>query len=27
LFTWYGFFELKMPNITNAVDGHLADLK
>jgi hypothetical protein len=27
LFTWYDFIELKMPNTTNAIDGHFADLK
>jgi hypothetical protein len=27
LFTWYGFTEMKIPNTTNAIDGHFADLK
>ena len=27
LFTWYDLMELKMPNTTNAIDGHFADLK
>jgi hypothetical protein len=27
LFTWYDNMELKMPNTTNAIDGHFADLK
>jgi len=27
LFTWYDHFELKIPNTTNAIDGHFADLK
>jgi hypothetical protein len=27
LFTWYDYFELKIPNTTNAIDGHFADLK
>lgn len=27
LFTWYDFFELNIPNTTNAIDGHFADLK
>jgi hypothetical protein len=27
LFTWYDFYELKIPNTTNAIDGHFADLK
>ncbi len=27
LFTWYDKMELKIPNTTNAVDGHFADLK
>jgi len=27
LFTWYDFFDLKIPNTTNAIDGHFADLK
>jgi hypothetical protein len=27
LFTWYDFMELKIPNTTNAIDGHFADLK
>ena len=27
LFTWYDLFELKIPNTTNAIDGHFADLK
>lgn len=27
LFTWYDFIELKIPNTTNALDGHFADLK
>jgi transposase-like protein len=27
LFTWYDFPELNIPNTTNAIDGHFADLK
>ena len=27
LFTWYDNFELNIPNTTNAIDGHFADLK
>jgi len=27
LFTWYDFFQLHIPNTTNAIDGHFADLK
>ena len=27
LFTWYEFIDLKIPNTTNAIDGHFADLK
>lgn len=27
LFTWYDHFGLNIPNTTNAVDGHFADLK
>ena len=27
LFTWYENMELKIPNTTNAIDGHFADLK
>jgi len=27
LFTWYDFMELKIPNTTNGIDGHFADLK
>lgn len=27
LFTWYDNMDLKMPNTTNAIDGHFADLK
>lgn len=27
LFTWYDNVELKIPNTTNAIDGHFADLK
>ena len=27
LFTWYDYMELKIPNTTNAIDGHFADLK
>lgn len=27
LFTWYDFMELRIPNTTNAIDGHFADLK
>lgn len=27
LFTWYDNFELGIPNTTNAIDGHFADLK
>jgi hypothetical protein len=25
--TWYNKMELKIPNTTNAIDGHFADLK
>ena len=27
LFVWYDYTELKIPNTTNAIDGHFADLK
>jgi len=27
LFTWYDYYELNIPNTTNAIDGHFADLK
>ncbi len=27
LFTWYDFIALRIPNTTNAIDGHFADLK
>lgn len=27
LFTWYDNMDLKIPNTTNAIDGHFADLK
>jgi hypothetical protein len=27
LFTWYDHYELNIPNTTNAIDGHFADLK
>ncbi len=27
LFTWYDFYDLKIPNTTNAIDGHFSDLK
>lgn len=27
LFTWYDYYELKILNTTNAIDGHFADLK
>jgi len=27
LFTWYDHHELGIPNTTNAIDGHFADLK
>jgi hypothetical protein len=27
LFTWYDNMPLKIPNTTNAIDGHFADLK
>ncbi len=27
LFTWHDFMELKIPNTTNGIDGHFADLK
>ena len=27
LFTWYDFYELNIPNTTNAIDGHFSDLK
>ncbi len=26
-FTWYDNIELNIPNTTNAIDGHFADLK
>jgi hypothetical protein len=27
LFTWYEYIELNIPNTTNSIDGHFADLK
>jgi transposase-like protein len=27
LFTWYDYMDLEIPNTTNAIDGHFADLK
>jgi len=27
LFTWYDYYERNIPNTTNAIDGHFADLK
>ncbi len=27
LFTWYDYIELNIPNTTNTIDGHFADLK
>ena len=27
LFTWYVYYDLKIPNTTNAIDGHFSDLK
>lgn len=27
LFTWYDYYQLNIPNTTNAIDGHFADLK
>ena len=27
LFTWYDHMDLNIPNTTNAIDGHFADLK
>ena len=27
LFTWYDNFDVNIPNTTNAIDGHFADLK
>lgn len=27
LFTWYDYIELEIPNTTNAIEGHFADLK
>jgi hypothetical protein len=27
IFTWYDYFDLNIPNTTNAIDGHFADLK
>jgi hypothetical protein len=27
LFTWYDNMHLKIPNTTNAIDGHFSDLK
>jgi hypothetical protein len=26
LFTWYDYYDLQIPNTTNAIDGHFADL-
>jgi hypothetical protein len=27
LFTWYDYYELNIPNTTNAIEGHFSDLK
>jgi hypothetical protein len=27
IFTWYDYYSLKIPNTTNAIDGHFSDLK
>ena len=27
LFTWYDYYDLNIPNTTNTIDGHFADLK
>jgi hypothetical protein len=27
LFTWYDYYDLEIPNTTNAIDGHFSDLK
>lgn len=27
IFTWYDYYDLKIPNTTNAIDGHFSDLK
>ncbi len=27
LFTWYDYYQLKIPNTTNAIDGHFSNLK
>ncbi len=27
LFTWYDYYDLKIPNTTNAIDGYFSDLK
>ena len=27
LFTWYDYYDLKIPNTTNAIEGHFSDLK
>ena len=27
LFTWYDYIDLDIPNTTNAIDGHFANLK
>lgn len=27
LFTWYDYYDLKIPNTTNAIDGHFSNLK
>lgn len=27
LFTWYDYYDLNIPNTTNAIDGHFSDLK
>ena len=27
LFTWYDYYELNIPNTTNAIDGHFSNLK
>jgi len=27
LFTWYDYYDLNIPNTTNAIEGHFSDLK
>jgi hypothetical protein len=27
LFTWYDYYEINIPNTTNAIEGHFSDLK